>query len=140
MSPSGLDAEHGQQHQQHQRRLRADREQQRDRQHCAEAGAEQVEKVDAARGAAAAGEREADAAGREEKRYEERQVDERQVEELAAVPDDLQRVERHALREDETADHRYAEEQRAARERLLEARLQPAAQQRDERAARAVAQ
>ena len=86
------------------------------------------------------GEREADATGREEEGYEEGEVDERQVEQLAGVPDDLQRVERHALRKHEATDHRQAEEQRAGRERLLEPRLQPAAQERDERAAGAVTQ
>ena len=76
-------------HDQHQERdLRESHEQEPTTSTAPVASADEVEAVQPADGATAAGQREPDAAGGEEERHEERHVQERQVQELPGVPQD----------------------------------------------------
>jgi hypothetical protein len=85
-------------------------------------------------------EREAGAGRRAEERHEQQRVDGGEAQRLLRIPEDLQRVERHALREQEATDAGQREGGCAGGERRPEALGQEALRQRDERSRRAVAQ
>jgi hypothetical protein len=85
-------------------------------------------------------EHEAHADSGEEKRHEQQQVGRRKPHRLPGVPQELECVERQALRQQERSDRGQPEQRRAEREHPLQARLQPLAQQGDAGARRTVAE
>ena len=106
----------------------------------AAAGAEQIGPIDTRDRLDEARERDADAHGAAEERHEQDRVQGAQIQQLAGVPDQLERVERQPLCDREARDRGDAEQRRESGERGGRARFQTLARQRQEGAARAVAE